>query len=98
VLNNDSAKLVLAAQAFEPLSGRVMEVFTTEPGVVFYSGNWLSEKVTGRNGVPFTQYGAFCLETQHFPNSPNIPDFPNTILRPGETFTSQTIYKFSTRK
>ncbi len=98
VLNNDSAKLVLAAHAFEPLSGRVMEVYTTEPGVVFYSGNWLSENVTGRNGVPFTQHGAFCLETQHFPNSPNIPEFPNTILRPGETFTSQTIYKFSNQK
>lgn len=97
-LRNQSGKLALAAKAFEPLSGREMEVYTTEPGVVFYSGNWLSEKVKGRNGVPYTKNGAFALETQHYPNAINTPSFPNTVLRPGETFTSKTIYSFFVRK
>ncbi|CAA9195854.1 Aldose 1-epimerase [Flavobacterium bizetiae] len=96
-LRNQTSKLALAAKAFEPLSGRALEVYTTEPGVVFYSGNWLSEKVKGRNGVPYTKNGAFCLETQHYPNSINTPNFPNTVLRPKETFTSQTIYRFLVR-
>jgi aldose 1-epimerase len=98
VLRNQSGKLALAAKAFEPLSGRELEVYTTEPGVVFYSGNWLSEKVTGRNGVPYTKNGAFCLETQHYPNSINTAAFPNTVLRPKETFSSQTIYRFLVRQ
>ena len=96
-LRNQTRKLALAAKAFEPLSGRALEVYTTETGVVFYSGNWLSEKVKGRNGVPYTKNGAFCLETQHYPNSINTPNFPNTVLRPKETFTSQTIYRFLVR-
>lgn len=98
VLRNQSGKLALAAKAFEPSSGRELEVYTTEPGVVFYSGNWLSEKVKGRNSVPYTKNGAFCLETMHYPNSINTPFFPNTVLRPGETFASQTIYRFLVRK
>ena len=98
VLRNQTGKLALAAKAFEPLSGRELQVYTSEPGVVFYSGNWLSEKVKGRNGVPYTKNGAFCLETQHYPNSINTPAFPNTILRPTETFTSKTIYRFLVRK
>jgi aldose 1-epimerase len=98
VLRNQTGRLALAASAYEPLSGREMQVYTTEPGLVFYSGNYLSEKVIGRGEKPSTKNGAFCLETQHFPDSPNQPKFPNTILRPGETFTSQTIYKFSVRK
>jgi len=97
-LRNQTGKLALAAKAYEPVSGRELEVYTTEPGVVFYSGNWLSEKVKGRNGVPYTKNGAFCLETQHYPNSINTPAFPNTVVRPQETFTSQTIYKFLVRK
>lgn len=97
-LRNQNGKLALAAKAFEPTSGRELEVYTTEPGVVFYSGNWLSEKLKGRNGEPYTKNGAFCLETQHYPNSINTPAFPNTILRPGKTFTSKTIYKFLVRK
>lgn len=97
-LRNQTGKLALAARAYEPLSGRELEVYTTEPGVVFYSGNWLSEKVKGRNSVPYTKNGAFCLETQHYPNSINTPTFPNTVLRPKEVFTSQTIYKFLVRK
>ncbi|QDW21603.1 aldose epimerase family protein [Flavobacterium sp. KBS0721] len=96
-LRNQTGKLALAAKAFEPISGRELEVYTTEPGVVFYSGNWLSEKVKGRNGIPYTKNGAFCLETQHYPNSINTPAFPNTVLRPKETFTSQTIYRFLVR-
>jgi len=98
VLRNQTCKLALAAKAFEPSSGRELEVYTTEPGVVFYSGNWLSEKVKGRNDIPYTKNGAFCLETMHYPNSVNTPAFPNTILRPNEVFTSQTIYKFIVRK
>ena len=98
VLRNQSGKLALAAKAYEPISGRELEVYTTEVGLVFYSGNWLSEKVLGRNGVPYTKNGAFCLETQHYPNSVNTPSFPNTILRPNETFSSQTIYKFLVRQ
>lgn len=96
-LRNQTGKLALAAKAFEPLSGRALEVYTTEPGVVFYSGNWLNEKVKGRNGVPYTKNGAFCLEPMHYPNSINTPNFPNTILPPKETFTSQTIYRFLVR-
>lgn len=75
-----------------------MAVYTTEPGLVFYTVNHLSEKVMGHSGKPFTKHGAFCMETQHYPDSPNQPTFPNTILRPGEAFNSQTIYKFSVRK
>jgi aldose 1-epimerase len=97
-LRNQSGKLALAAKAYEPLSGREMEVYTTEPGVVFYSGNWLSEKLKGRGGQPYTKNGAFCLETQHYPNAINTPAFPDTVLRPGHNFTSQTIYKFLVRK
>jgi len=97
VLRNQTGKLALAATAYESLSGRVMEVYTTEPGVVFYTGNYLSERTKGRGGKPFTKNGAFCLETQHFPDSPNHPGFPNSILKPGETYKSQTVYKFLVR-
>jgi len=97
-LRNQTSKLALAALAYDPQSGRVMEVFTTEPGVVFYTGNYLSENVVGRGGKSFTKHGALCLETQHFPDSPNQPGFPNCILRPGVTFKSQTIYKFSVKE
>jgi aldose 1-epimerase len=98
VLRNQSGKLALAASAYEPLSGRKMSVYTTEPGVVLYTGNYLNESITGKGGKPFSRYGAFCLETQHYPDSPNQPKFPNCILRPGETFRSQTIYKFTIKK
>jgi aldose 1-epimerase len=97
-LGNQSGELALAARAYEPLSGRELEVYTTEPGMVFYSGNYLSEEVKGRNGVAYTKNGAFCLETQHYPNSVHNPSFPNTILRPGQIFHSQTIYKFLVRR
>ncbi len=80
----------------EPGSGRVLEVLTTEPGVQFYSGNFLANE-PGKNGHIYVHRGGFCLETQHFPDSPNHPNFPSTVLRPGETYTSKTVYRFSTR-
>ncbi len=97
-LRNQTGKLALAASAFEPSSGRTLQVYTTEPGLVFYSANYLNEKIIGRGGKPLTKNGAFCLETQHYPDSPNKPEFPNTILRPGEKFSSQTVFQFGVRK
>jgi aldose 1-epimerase len=85
-----------AALVFEPESGRVMEVLTSEPGIQFYSGNKL-EGLPGRAGRTYPPRSGFCLETQHFPDSPNHPHFPSTVLCPGEVFTSTTIYRFSTR-
>lgn len=93
----DSDSLHLAARVYEPDSGRLMEVFTTEPGVQFYSGNFLDGSLTGKGGTPYEQRSGFALETQHFPNSPNEPDFPSTTLRPEEAYTSRTVYRFSTR-
>ena len=98
VLRNQSGRLALAANAYDPATGRFLQVYTTEPGVIFYTGNNLSEKVFGRGGKLFVKNAGFCFETQHFPDSPNQPKFPNTILRPGETFKSQTIFKFSVRR
>lgn len=85
----------VAIKVTEPTSGRVMEVFTQEPGVQFYSGNFLDGTIKGKGGKVYNQYDGFCLETQHFPDSPNHPAFPNTILRPGEKYQTTTIYKFS---
>jgi len=87
-------ELSFAARAEDPDSGRVMEVYTTEPGVQFYAGNFLDGTSRGKNGCHYVWRGGFCLETQHYPDSPNRPEFPNTILHPEETFFSQTIYKF----
>jgi aldose 1-epimerase len=84
----------LAATVFEPTTGRLMNVITTEPGVQFYSGNFLKD-LNGRYQATYNRHSGFCLETQHFPDSPNHPDFPSVILNPGEEFTSTTIYKFS---
>lgn len=88
--------LVTAAELYAPTSGRFMEVLTTEPAVQFYTGNYLNG-VPGKNGKLYQRHGGLCLETQHFPNSINTPDFPTTILRPGETFRSRTIYRFSVK-
>ena len=87
-----------AARVLEPASGRVLEVFTTEPGVQFYTGNFLDGKTPGKGGVAYARRNAFCLETQHFPDSPNQPKFPSVILKPGEIFHSVTTYKFSVEK
>lgn len=87
--------LTLAARVADPKSGRVMEVLTTEPGVQFYSGNFLDGTIKNRHGVPYRIHDAFCLETQHFPDSVNHPNFPSTILRPGQVYRSTTVYAFS---
>jgi aldose 1-epimerase len=90
----DGEGLRFAARLADPASGRVMEVLTTEPGLQFYSGNFLDGSLAGRDGA-LRQGDGLCLETQHFPDSPNRPDFPSTLLRPGETWTSTTIYRFT---
>ena len=95
VLNRPGDGLVLAARVSEPTSGRVMEVLTTEPGVQFYSGNFLDGHHVGKGGTAYERRSGFCLETQHFPDSPNQPDFPSTVLRPGETYRSTTVYRFT---
>lgn len=95
VLRNADGVLGPAARVYDPASGRVLEVATTEPGVQLYSANHLDGSLSGKSGVHYGKREAFCLETQHFPDSPNQPDFPSTILEPGEEFTSATIYKFS---
>lgn len=90
--------LTFAARVEEPESGRVMEIYTNEPGLQFYGGNFLDGKTIGKSGKPYDYRGAFCLETQHFPDSPNQPNFPNTILNPGEVYKSICIYKFSVKE
>jgi aldose 1-epimerase len=87
----------LAARVSEPASGRLMEMFTTEPGVQFYTANFLDGSLKGKDGVVYKKNQAFCLEAQHFPDSVHHANFPTTILRPGETYTQTTIYKFSTK-
>lgn len=89
--------LSLAATVLEPQSGREMEVLTTEPGVQFYSGNFLDGTLLGKNGHAYERRSGFCLETQHFPDAPNHPSFPSVVLRPGETYKSMTVYRFRVR-
>ena len=98
VLNKEAGSLDLAARVYEPETGREMEVYTTEPGIQFYSGNFLDGSLTGKGGQVYEKRYGFCLETQHFPDSPNKPDFPSVVLRPGETYTQTTVYTFSVRK
>lgn len=95
VLNHSGSSPELAARVEDPDSGRVMEVFTNQPGIQFYSGNFLNGTVRGIGGV-YKYRSALCLETQHFPDSPHHPNFPSTVLHPGEEFHSTTIYRFST--
>ncbi|HWB86415.1 MAG TPA: aldose epimerase family protein [Bryobacteraceae bacterium] len=97
VLNKGSGGLTKAAEVFDPKTGRVMEVWTTQPGLQFYTGNFLDGTIHGRGGNKYPYRGAFCMETQHFPDSPNKPNFPSTELKPGETYQSTTIYRFSAR-
>ena len=87
----------VAAALYDPLSGRLMEVLTDQPGIQLYTANFLKGTLTGKSGRSYQRRSALCLETQHFADSPNQPDFPSTILRPGEVFESQTIYRFSVR-
>lgn len=95
VLDKEGGKLALAARVTEPVSGRLLEVSTTEPGLQFYSGNGLQE-ISGKSGAKYQAHSGLCLETQHFPDSPNRESFPSTIVRPGEVYQSTTIYRFST--
>ncbi len=90
-------KQCIAAEVFEPKSGRVMKVSTDQPGIQFYSGNFLDGTLTGKGGKVYKQYHGFCLETQHFPDSPNQPKFPSTVLRPGQTYKTTTVYSFSAK-
>lgn len=97
VLNSGGKTLGLAAHAYEPKTGRLMEVFTTEPGIQLYTGNFLDGKHTGHGGVIYRQHSGLCLETQHFPDAMHHPNFPSTILRPGETYKTTTVYKFAAK-
>jgi len=97
VISRKGAGLELAARVFEPTTGRIMEVLTTQPGVQFYTGNFLDGTVTGKQGHVYKHRYGLCLETQHFPDSPNHPEFPTTILKPSETFRSKTVFKFSAK-
>jgi len=97
VLDSQDGKLALAARLLEPKSGRVLEIHTTEPGIQFYTGNFLFGQ-KGKKGKTYVHRGALCLETQHYPDSVNKPNFPNTILRPGKTYTHTTVHRFATKK
>ncbi len=96
VLNSSEGSLALAASVYEPKTGCVMEISTTEPGIQFYSGNFLDGSIKGK-GTVYNKHSAFCLETQHFPDAPNKPGFPSIVLRPGEKYTHLTVHKFSAR-
>jgi aldose 1-epimerase len=97
VLNKPDDALFHAATVYESTTGRVMDVYTTQPGIQFYSGNYLDGSAHGKNGKNYERRSAFCLETQHFPDSPNKPQFPSTVLEAGQQYSQTTIYKFSTR-
>lgn len=98
VLSGETGKIKLAARLSDPESGRIMEIYTKEPGIQFYSGNFLDGTITGKEGRIYKKHYGLCLETQHFPDSPNQPLFPSTLLKPGETYDTQTIMKFSVDK
>jgi aldose 1-epimerase len=97
VLNRKGQGLELAARVYEPKTGRLLEMFTTEPGVQFYSGNFLDGTLTGKGGAVYRQYHGFCLEAQHFPDSIHHPNFPPSVLEPGKTYAQTTVYKFSAK-
>ena len=97
IINKNPDDMSLIARVHEETSGRIMEVYSTEPGVQFYSGNFLDGSIKGKNGIVYDKHFGFCLETQHFPDSPNQKDFPSTILYPGESYTYSTIYEFSVK-
>lgn len=97
VLNNSDGSLALAATVYDPTTGRLLEVYTTQPGVQFYTGNFLDGSVVGKKDRAYPQRAGFCLETQHFPDSPNQSNFPSTVLRPGEEYNQTTVFRFSTR-
>ena len=89
--------LSLAARVIEPTSGRMMEIYTTQPAMQFYTGNFLDGTITA-GGKTYKKHFGFCLETQHYPDSPNQPEYPSTVLRPGETYRQTTVWKFGVQK
>ncbi|PHQ34524.1 aldose epimerase family protein [Rhodopirellula bahusiensis] len=99
VLNasDESGELTLAARVSEPTTGRMMEIHTSEPGIQFYCGNFLDGRLEGKSGKPYVHRGGFCLETQHYPDSPNQPSFPSSILKPGEKYDTTTVFHFSAK-
>jgi aldose 1-epimerase len=98
VLNKEGNGLTKAASLYDSVSGRYMEVYTTEPAIQFYSGNFLNGTLKDtKGGQNYVKHGALCLETQHYPDAPNQPSFPNTVLKPGETYKQTTLYRFSVR-
>ena len=97
VMNGPINAMKSAARVSEPTSGRIMEVLTTEPGIQLYTGNFLDGSVIGKGGKVYARHTGFCLETQHYPDSPNKPNFPSTVLEPGRKFASTTVYKFSAK-
>ncbi|MBK1876350.1 aldose epimerase family protein [Pelagicoccus mobilis] len=97
VLDNQDGDMALAASVYEPSSGRVLEVWTEEPGLQFYGGNFLDGSIVGKSGRAYEHRDGFCLESQHYPDSPNQKNFPSTILKPGEVYETSTVYKFKTR-
>jgi aldose 1-epimerase len=97
VIDRKGNELIEAAEVYDPATGRVLQVLTTEPGVQFYSANFLDGTIKGKGGVAYPRNAALCLETQHFPDSPNHPSFPSTTLNPGSEFHSVTVFRFSTR-
>jgi len=94
IINDSGMGLTLAATVFEPSTGRVMDVYTTEPGIQFYSGNFLDGTLTGHDDNVYFKRTGLCLEAQHFPDSPNRPEFPSTVLKPGEVYEQTTVYRF----
>ncbi|MDR1332332.1 MAG: galactose mutarotase [Tannerella sp.] len=95
IINRTDGSAVVAARCVSPRTGIAMDVYTTEPGVQLYTGNWMTGRLAGKHGQRYPQHSALCLETQHFPDSPNRPEYPSTVLRPGGEFRSMTMYQFS---
>lgn len=98
VLDKKSGEMGFAANVFDPRTGRGLIVMTTQPGVQFYTGNFLDGTITGKGGKVYEKHYGFCLETQHFPDSPNQPSFPNTMLKPGEKYQETTVWQFMVKK
>jgi len=96
VVNGEDGELNPVAQVVDPLSGRRMEIFATQPGVQLYTANWFDGSLLDKRALPIQQYHAFCLECQHFPDSPNQPHFPSTLLLPGQLYQQKTVYRFRT--
>jgi aldose 1-epimerase len=97
VINKAANSLALQATVYEPQTGRVLEVLSTEPGLQFYSGNFLDGSLTGKGGTVYRFRSAFAMEPQHFPDSPNHPNFPSAVLQPGQVYHNLIIYRFSAR-